>query len=295
MDIKELSLKMAKRLKDEREAKKLSHAGLSDALYEKYGVRIAKDSLINYEVSSEHHTKSFKNNGMRIEYLRYLADFYEVSADWLLGISDTRTRNAEVSQIGESTGLNPQAVENIIALKDLHPDIETYNCLLRDLFKKKSLLAHIANYLTYFTLEKYKEAPYKYIPVTQGSLFPHMPDVLLASVIRHLEKSRTQFEKEYRDNEEFMENAILGFLLRHADYDECRRYIDNREYERAVEEERRRNILNDEDIQDHDGGHTLEPEEEAMMEAFNEQIQRENEEENEKEKAIRDFLARAGQ
>ena len=48
-------------------------------------------------------------------------------------------------------------------------------------------------------------------------------------------------------------------------------------------------------MQDHDGGYTPEPEEEAMIEAFNKQIQGENEEEHEKETAIRDFLVLAEQ
>lgn len=217
-----------------------------------------------------------------------------MTTDWLLGISDTRTQKADVSQIGETTGLSAQAVENLIELKDKHPNIEAYNYLLEELSKDKSLLSYIVNYLTNFTLSEYKKEPYKNIPLINGNLFPYMPDVILASIIRRLEKSRTQFEKKYRDNEEFTKNAILSFLLRHADYDKCRRYIDDREYERAVEEERRRNIFDDEDMQDHDGGYTLEPEEKEIEASFNKQLQEEREKEAEKEKAIRNFLALAG-
>lgn len=290
MDIKELSLKMAKRLKEEREAKKLSHAGLSNALYEKYGVRIAKDSLINYEVSSEHHTKRFKNNGMRIEYLRYLADFYEVSADWLLGISNTRTRKANVSQIGESTGLSAQAVENLIELKDKHPHVEAYNYLFED----KSLLSYIVNYLSCFTLAEYEKEPHKNIPTVTGKLFPYMPDVFFASIMRRLEKDKAQFEEKYRDSAEFKEKSILSFLLKHADYGECRKFIANREYERTIEEERSRYTLDDEDIQDHDGGYTPEPEEQAIIEADTKLREEKKRMADEKEKAIRNFLALAG-
>lgn len=288
---KELSLIMGERLKKERVAKKLSHSGLSDAIYEKYGVRIARDSLINYEVSTEHHSKSFKNNGMRVEYLRYLADFFEVSTDWLLGISDTRTQNAEVSQIGNSTGLSSKAVENLIELKNQHPAIEAYNFLLEN----KSLLKLIVNYLVYFALKECKNAPYKHIPIMPNRLFPHMPSFLFSSVLRQLEQDRTRFEKLYADDEEFKKTAILDFLFKNADFDECKRYIDTREYERAVASECGSGLFDEEYFQSRDEGYPPEPEEERKMASFNALLEKENKEEDEKEQAIKDFLALAGQ
>lgn len=113
MDSKELSRRMGRRLKEEREKLGLSHIALSDAIFERYNVRIAKDSLINYEVSDEHHTKAYKNNGMRVEYLRYLADFYEVSADWLLGLSDVRSIDAGTKFICEYLGLSENAIYSL--------------------------------------------------------------------------------------------------------------------------------------------------------------------------------------
>lgn len=110
MDNKDLSLKMAKRLKEERQNKNLSHISLSKALKENYGIDISKDSLQNYEVSSEAHTKSYTNNGMRIEYLRCLADFYCVSTDYLLGLSEIRTRNETIQAIHNQTGLSQKAI-----------------------------------------------------------------------------------------------------------------------------------------------------------------------------------------
>lgn len=80
---KKQSLEMGKRIKTERERHGFSHVELSDMIYVMYGVRISKDSLINYEVSDESHAKSLKNNGMRVEYLRYLAGVFGVTTDWL--------------------------------------------------------------------------------------------------------------------------------------------------------------------------------------------------------------------
>lgn len=114
MEISELSLLMGKRLKEERERCGLSHVALRAAILEKYGVEISKDSLINYEVSDENHTKAYKNNGMRIEYLRYLADFYGVSTDWLLGLSEIRTPDTTIQAMSEMTGLSEDAINNLV-------------------------------------------------------------------------------------------------------------------------------------------------------------------------------------
>lgn len=118
MDSKELSRLTGRRLKEVRERHGLSHVALSDAIQERYGVRIAKDSLINYEVSDEHHTKAYKNNGMRVEYLRYLADFYGVTTDWLLGLSDHPTRKTE-ELLASDLGISYDAISGILAAKQL--------------------------------------------------------------------------------------------------------------------------------------------------------------------------------
>lgn len=107
---KSSSLLMAKRLKELREEKKLSHVSLSKALKERYDIDISRDSLMCYEVSDPHHTKAYKNEGMRVEYLRCLADFYGVSSDYLLGF--TNDRNKEPSAVDE-LGLSEKAVNEI--------------------------------------------------------------------------------------------------------------------------------------------------------------------------------------
>lgn len=109
----EKSFVMAERLKQLREEKGLSHEKLSKALFEQYGVKVSSDSLINYEVADSRHTKAYKNQGMRVEYLRYLADYYGVSSDYLLGLSVPKCPDITVRKIMDYTGLSD---ENILAL-----------------------------------------------------------------------------------------------------------------------------------------------------------------------------------
>lgn len=101
---------MAERLKQLREGRGLSHDKLSKALADQYGVKISPDSLINYEVADANHTKAYKNQGMRVEYLRCLANFYQVSADYLIGITDVKSQDPSIATIVKSTGLSERSI-----------------------------------------------------------------------------------------------------------------------------------------------------------------------------------------
>ena len=142
-----LSPILAQRLKDLRESRGLTLAALSETLTEKYGIRISKESLTNYEVTDSFHTKARKNEGMSVKYLRCLADFYGVSTDYLLGLSPVPSNNADIQAIGEKTGLTVAAIENIRHIKSEWPEyspvlsillenfnLEYYLCLLRSRF-----------------------------------------------------------------------------------------------------------------------------------------------------------------
>lgn len=111
MDMKQMSIVTARRLKAMRLKKGISHAVLSRELKEKYNIDISRNSLMNYEASDQHHTKAYKNNGMKVEYLRILADYYGVSTDWLLGLSNVKSPKGKIRQACEYTGLSQKNVE----------------------------------------------------------------------------------------------------------------------------------------------------------------------------------------
>lgn len=105
------SFAMADRLRLLRESRKLSHEKLSKTLSEKYGIKISSDSLMNYEVSREEHSKKYKNMGMRVEYLYCLADFYGVSTDYLLGLAENPVPDQSIQAVCQYTGLSPATAE----------------------------------------------------------------------------------------------------------------------------------------------------------------------------------------
>ncbi len=130
MEFADKTFIMAKRLKELRENyedkesrenhknKGLSHAKLSQKLREKYTIKISKDALIAYE-APEYHTRAGANDGMSARYLRCLADFYGVSADYILGMDVPPTPNMEERAVCEYTGLSEPAINFLRYLNKL--------------------------------------------------------------------------------------------------------------------------------------------------------------------------------
>lgn len=79
-------------------------------VYEKTGVPAS--ALVDYENPESNRLPSVKN-------VQKLADHYGVNAAWLLGQSENWSSRADIQQIGEMTGLNPEAV---MALQELMKD-----------------------------------------------------------------------------------------------------------------------------------------------------------------------------
>lgn len=113
---KSKSFVMAQRLKSLRTKNKLSHESLGKALKEKYEINISVDSLKNYEVSNNDHSKAYKNEGMRVEYLRCFADFYGVSTDYILGLTDIQSTNEDVQTVCRVTGLREDNIYDLMGL-----------------------------------------------------------------------------------------------------------------------------------------------------------------------------------
>ncbi len=109
------SFDMARRLKKLRKDRGLSHTSLSTAIKEKYGISIGKDSLQNYEKTDPFHDKAYSNNGMKAESVRCLAEFYGVSADYILGLTNDPNRNPSAV---DELGLNPTVVWGIKELNN---------------------------------------------------------------------------------------------------------------------------------------------------------------------------------
>ena len=104
------------RLEDLRKEKKLSFEQLSKQLAER-GVNISHTNLRNYEINDPVHPLYGRTRSMSIEYLVAFADFYNVSVEYLLGLSNSRKQ--KYHDISEQLGLCDGAIKALIQCKGL--------------------------------------------------------------------------------------------------------------------------------------------------------------------------------
>ncbi len=98
-----------------RKERNLSFEQLSKALSER-GTHISHTNLKNYEILDPEHPIYARTRSMSIEYLVGFADFYDVSIDYLLGISNSKKN--EYSDISERLGLSDDAIDRLVQCKD---------------------------------------------------------------------------------------------------------------------------------------------------------------------------------
>ena len=103
------------RLEDLRKEKKLSFEQLSKQLAER-GINISHTNLKNYEINDPVHPLYGRTRSMSIEYLVAFADFYDVSVEYLLGLSNSRKR--EYHDISEQLNLSDGAIEELVRCKE---------------------------------------------------------------------------------------------------------------------------------------------------------------------------------
>ena len=109
---------MARRLKALRNARGLSHNDLKNELQSRYGIKISRASLLNYEIDDEFHSKAdaLSNLKMNAEYLNCFADFYGVSTDFLLCRTIVKTSDANMRTVSEYTGLPVETLNTILKI-----------------------------------------------------------------------------------------------------------------------------------------------------------------------------------
>ena len=106
----------AKRLKKLRENAGLSHAKLKVALEEKYNITISEASLKKYEITKKSHVNYGDVKGMKIEYLEMFADFYNVSSDYILGLTKSKSIDLTEQALYDKYGLSVSALKNLSEL-----------------------------------------------------------------------------------------------------------------------------------------------------------------------------------
>lgn len=77
----------------------------------------------------------------KIENIIKIAEFYNVSVDYLFGITETKNRDTTIQAVCEETGLSEKAVENVILVGKSQPHlIEAQNKLISNLEYKDFII-----------------------------------------------------------------------------------------------------------------------------------------------------------
>lgn len=151
--------RFAKRLRALREHLGLSHEKLNEALSKK-GIEISIKSLKNYEVADRFHTSYKSGLGISLYNLKSLADFFNVSIDYLL--DNVTGKNPEYEVINKVTGLSNDAIDNLKKLNEFSEKIDTQKAVVStmNLFLSSSrydeLLSLFLNMLDFLT-KKHQE------------------------------------------------------------------------------------------------------------------------------------------
>ena len=135
----------AQRLKKLRNDRKLSHEKLAQLLTEQYSP-ITANSLKQYEVSDENHSKKEKVKGMKIEYLYNLASFYGVSTDYILGKAPTPASDLDINEIHKKTKLNENTINILIENKNKIPYAKWINETFENIDELNNLLHSLTDY-----------------------------------------------------------------------------------------------------------------------------------------------------
>lgn len=135
MKQQERSFEMARRLKALRNARGLSHNDLKNELQSRYGIKISRASLLNYEIDDEFHSRAdaLSNLKMNAEYLNCFADFYGVSTDFLLCRTIVKTSDANMRTVSEYTGLPVETLNTILKICSTDSGFVLFCLLLKTL------------------------------------------------------------------------------------------------------------------------------------------------------------------
>lgn len=154
----------AQRLKELRNEKGLSHEKLASILTEQYSP-ITANSLKQYEVAEENHSKKGKVKGMKIEYLYNLASFYDVSSDYILGKADTKSPNLDINEIHKKTNLSEETIKILIENKNKIPYTDWINSSFENISQLDNLITSLINYKNLYTISHYNKTNSKIPPL----------------------------------------------------------------------------------------------------------------------------------
>lgn len=192
----------AQRIKELREDRGLSQGKLADEL------GISRGALSYYE--------SYQRTA-DISMLVKFASYFGVTTDYLLGLSDVATTDADLKMICDATGLSEKTVKRIEKYKN-----DFFYCKGLDILAfEMHLITEIAQYTFGFAMDDIGSSDFSQIPLTFDMPLVYSK-IAFAEIIEHLPRLRERMEKQTINNPEKMRELFLEFLLIYGDAEKLR-------------------------------------------------------------------------
>lgn len=167
------------------------------------------DNTISYYVSGARTPNT--------EQIVKIAQYLGVSADYLLGLSDVATTDADVKRICDATGLSEKAVDRIMQNKDNFFYRQGLNRLACD----RDLPSLIARYLYGYAMDTINNSDFATVPLRPG-----VPDtsfafskIQFAEIIETLSRLKMRTENRLMEDRAIKERLRLEFMAVYADVD----------------------------------------------------------------------------
>ena len=152
-----------------------------------------------------------------------LSKIFNVSADYLLGLSDTPTTDKDIQFICEYTGLKADTIENLKKGKNA-----VFNTtLLNFLINNRKLLKALNNYLLSSIYSDYRKSEYMYLPLKDKAVYIRNPDiaqkVAYSNLLEVLPLQKEKMTEQIKDNEELKEKLLFALAKKSVDMQECKK------------------------------------------------------------------------
>lgn len=165
-------------------------------------------------------------NGDRIitvDYIIKYATIFNVSADYLLGLSNTPTTDKNIQFVCDYTGLEENTIEKLRKGKNS----VFYTTLLNFLINNNILLKSLNNYLLSSIYIEYNNSNYSYLPTKKDIIFLHNPDiaqkVAYSNLFEVLSLHKNKMTEQIKNNQELKENLLYALAKETVDIEKCKR------------------------------------------------------------------------
>lgn len=149
-----------------------------------------------------------------------IAQYYNVPADWLLGLSDVKSKDMTAQAVEALTGLSEQTLNILIAQKENTSYIRGLNFLIEE----KNMLQKLIRYLWSDFYSQLSLGDFQYVPKRQDVL-DYMEDIQFASVVQTLPSFKKNAYHAHKDNNAVVSDVLWESLIEFADREQCEQII----------------------------------------------------------------------